>query len=514
MNIESKIKKVKDLVLPSLAASVFILCSCQSSDSAKAEEGATVASIPLAAQIDDASSRVGMSDTYGGAFSCYWNSDKFKVYHKYVQGGSVQSMASLDFSTSANGGTSAIFSYKGSNTYRYNPGSRFYAFSSGTSGGYTVSVTDAGVSTLQVAALTNQNGTLTDCAKYDALYGSAAVNYGTGKPESLTMHHLFGMMNFHLISSNFSTSYPVTVKFTSSASNILPGNSGGATLPSVGSGIARTGSWNNNWNVTITPTTNGVVDVYMMTWPFSKINGTLTVACSDESGNIYSDRSVTLSGFSLAAAQLKSKPMGITSIVITPDTYSGVYAWDATDSQIVELGTVPTNANTAAHASDYLNHANYACKTCPNANEISWYLSVDCYWDNGNVSGGNTTSYKVPNNNYTTAGMWFRKRSGISGFSSTASHGDIAAGISRTPVVLTSDIAASLNLSKNYFFLPAVGFADSDTGGLNGYDESGCYWSSTPCNNAVNAYNLGFGSGVASLNSNARTFGYSLWVAQ
>ncbi len=497
-----------------MVALLLFFGSCQSSDNTNMGEGASVASLPLTAQIGESLSRVGMNDTYGGAFSCYWNSDKFKVYHKYVQSGSIQNITPLDFSTSANGGTSAIFSYKGSSSYRYNPGSRLYAFSSNTIAGYTMSVTDAGVSTLKATTLSNQNGTLTDCAKYDALYGSAGVNYSTGLPGLLTMHHLFGMMNLHLTNSNFSASYPVTVKLTSSIANILPGNGGNATIDVNGTLNKLVGSWNTSWSTTITPTTGGVVDVYFMTWPFSKINGTLTVSCLDKSGNIYVDRNVKLSGFSLAAAQLKSKPLAITSTLITPDTYSSVYAWDATNYQMVELQIVPTNANTSASAADYINHASYACKNCPNANEISWYLSVDCYWDNGSINGGNSTSYKVSNNNYTTAGMWFRKRSGIPGFSSTSSYGNIAAGVSRAPIALTDALASSLDLSANYFFLPAIGFTDSDTGGLNGYDETGYYWSSTPGNDALNAYGLGFGSTIVSVSSSDRRSGYSLWVLQ
>jgi len=331
---------VHAFVAPLYAASALLLCfgSCQSSDNAKIGEGASVASLPLTARIGETSSRVGMSDTYGGAFSCYWNGDKFDVHQKYVKDGTVQNMTSLEFGTTATNGASATFSYTGTDGYRYNPGARLYAFSKGTNGGYTATVSDDGTSTLTVPALASQNGTLVDCATYDALYGSADVDYSTGLPESLSMHHLFGMMNLHLTSSGFSTSHPVTVTLTSSAANILPGNSGTATLKADGSLNVLTGSWGTSWSAIVTPAANGVVDVYFMTWPFTSISGTLTVSCSDGSGYNYTARSITLSSFGLAAAQLKSKPLAITSTPFVLDS-SKLYAWDATDYQPVTINT-------------------------------------------------------------------------------------------------------------------------------------------------------------------------------
>ena len=248
-------------------------------------------------------------------------------YDKTYQAGCDENgMTSLEFGTTATNGASATFSYTGTDGYRYNPGARLYAFSKGTNGGYTATVSDDGTSTLTVPALASQNGTLVDCATYDALYGSADVDYSTGLPESLSMHHLFGMMNLHLTSSGFSTSHPVTVTLTSSAANILPGNSGTATLKADGSLNVLTGSWGTSWSAIVTPAANGVVDVYFMTWPFTSISGTLTVSCSDGSGYNYTARSITLSSFGLAAAQLKSKPLAITSTPFVLDS-SKLYAW-------------------------------------------------------------------------------------------------------------------------------------------------------------------------------------------
>jgi len=502
---------------PLYAVVALLVCfgSCQSSDNTKVGEGASVTSLPLTAQIGEASSRVGMSDIYGGAFSCYWNSDKLSVYHPYVLSGAVQNMTPLEFGTPATNGTSAAFSYTGSDAYRYNPGSRLYAFSKGTGGGYAASVENDGTSTLTAPALPSQNGTLADCATYDALYGSADVDYSTGLPGLLAMHHLFGMMNLHLTSSTFSTSHLVTVALTTSdGTKILPAGGGTATFNADGSPQNSAGVWGTSWSATITPTTDGVVDVYFMTWPFTGSNGTLIVSCSDDTGNTYTARTITLSGFSLAAAQLKSKPLAITSTPAANDTYSNLYAWDAIDSQPATLNTVPTNANTTTIStgeSDLQNRALYACKNCPNGYEITWYMSVDCYWDEGNISGGNTTAYKLADGTTTTAGMWLHKSSGITGFSSTVSSGTG----SRTPIVLTSALASGLNLSTDYFFLPAAGCTDYNTGAFGNAGAFGLYWSSTPYQNTTFADYMMISKNVIGLGVDcSRLYGGTLWTAQ
>ncbi len=503
---------------PLYAVALLLLCfgSCQSSDNAKADEGALVASLPLTAQIGETSS---MTDVYGGAFTCYWNSDQLNIYHKYVLNGTVQSMGALAFGTTATNTATATFSYTGGTAHRYNPGARLYAFSSNAGGTYTPTVLDDGTSTLTATALASQNGTLSDCAKYDALYGSASVDYSTGLPGTLTMHHLFGMMNLHLTSSSFSTSYPVTVTLTtSSGTKLLPDNSGNATLKADGSLNVLTGSWGTSWSATITPTTNGVVDVYFMTWPFTSSTGTLTVSCLDASGYVYTACQVSLSSFGLAAAQLKSNSLAITSTLAANDTYSKLYAWDATDSQPVTINTVPTNANTTTVASgdaDYSGRALSACKNCPNAYEITWYLAAGCYWDDGNqgANGGNTTSYTMANGITTKAGMWFKKKSGIAGYSTTVSSGveDV------TPMLLSAKSAAdisALNLNTNYFFLPAAGFTIDDTAVFHFGGTEGYYWSSSPYPFTTMAYRLNFYSGGAHLSSYFRPTGSSLWQGQ
>lgn len=225
---------------------------------------------------------------------------------------------------------------------------------------------------------------------------------------------------------------------------------------------------------------------------------------------------MTLSGFSLAAAQVKSKPL---AIAFTNPSYSKVYAWDATNSVPVTVGTAPTNANTTTTSTDTQNHALYACTNCPSFNEISWYLSAGCYWDDGNeaAKGGNAVDYKLANNSTTKAGVWFKKKSGITSFSSTASSG--VTGINAAPYFIllssmnASDIAA-LHLSTDYFFLPAAGYTDG-TGAFNLGTPDGYYWSSTPASTTTNAYRMHISSTGVGLNSNSsRPSGYCLWQVQ
>ncbi len=498
------------IAAPFLIVGTLLLCfsSCMSSDNT--EEGVLVTSLPLSAQLEEISSRVGLKDIYDGTFNCYWNGDKLNIYHKYVLNGSVQSMMPLEFATSETTSILGAFSYTGSAEYRYNPDSRIYAFSKGTSGSYMASVADDGTSTLTMPTLASQAGTLTNCATYDALYGCGDFDYNTKLPGLLMMHHLFGALNLHLTSSTFSTSYPVTVTLTSPASNILPGNGGSATLKADGALNPVTGSWSTSWSATITPTSNGALDIYLMTWPFNAVDGTLTVSCSDGTGYVYTDGTITLSALSLAAAQLISKSLEITNAPAPPDgTYSKLYAWDATDSKSVTVGTAPTNYNNTAMASDYLNHASYVCTNCPNANEITWYLSVPCYWDSGSISGGNNKSYIMPNGSLTKAGMWFQKKSLISGFSSTTSS-DKTSG---TVTILTDALVPSLNLTANYFFLPATGYTNSNGAFLSG-GTNGSYWLSTPYSDTSYAYSLGFGSSSASLYTTSRASGYCVWKGQ
>lgn len=504
------------IAAPLYVAVALLLCfgSCQSSDNAKVDEGASVVSLPIMVRLADISSRVGMTDPYTtGAFSCFWDRDKLKIYQKYVLDGVVQNMMPLELLNFSSSGTSGRFFYMDSLAYHYNMDSRLYAFSSNTKGGYTASVAEDGSSALKATTLVSQDGSLEDCGLHDALYGSTTIDSTTGLPEALTMNHLFGVLNFHITSNSFSSNYPVTVKITSSAANILPGNDGTATLAANGTSLTSMGSWSNSWTGTITPAANGLLDVYLMTWPFSTANSTLTISCSDGTSYVYTSNSVTLNNFSLAAGQFKTIPLEITSTPGTfNDTYSALYCWDATDSKAIVLNINPWNSNTttvSSSSTDYSSRALYACKNCPNVNEISWYLSVNCYWDSGNILGGNTTNYIMANGNYTKAGIWFKKKSLIS-FSSTTFSGNN----SRSPIILTSELASSLNLNSDYFFLPAAGCASESNYTFIGGGKGGYYWSSTPGTSINNSYTMCFDIDNVTVLPTDRPYGHCLWQAQ
>ena len=76
---------------------------------------------------------------------------------------------------------------------------------------------------------------------------------------------------------------------------------------------------------------------------------------------------------------------------------------------------------------------------------------------------------------YTKAGMWFKKKSLIS-FSSTIYSGNNT----RKPIILTPELASNLNLSNDYFFLPAVGRVSINPFSFIQKGVEGFYWSSTP----------------------------------
>ncbi len=470
-------------VVPVQVALLLCFDSCANNDNIKSVDGAIVASLPLKVRIgNNISSRVGMTDSYGGAFSCYWNSDRLNIYHQYVLNGSVLDMVPLEFATSTTSGTSATFSYTGTDAYRYNPGSRLYAFSSNTSGGYTASVTNDGIAALTVSALASQTGTLTDCAKYDALYGSATVNYDTGLPESLTMYHLFGMLNLHLTNSSFSTSSPVTVTLTSSDSNILPGNSGSASLASNGTTLTTTGSWGTSWSTTITPATDGVVDIYLMTWPFQGVTGTLTITAKTPDDNIYS-REIALSNFSLLSGHMKAHEVILNAS--QPSFSLKYYRWDG----VAEFDTsAPSDYNTTSGV------ATHSCAECPTYDQMQMYLGADVYWDN-------TTKWKDQSTGTTyTGGLWVKKKQYIAGFDSGTA-----------PKATWNPGTGTLSDKTNYFFLPAGGIKYYDSISSEGVE--GRYWSSTPAD-AGTAYRLLINSGGATVTTEDRTHGFDLFFVQ
>lgn len=520
-NIKEKLKRFNYLYVPLLAVFAFALCACQSDKQVSGP--VCVKNVALKANLSDAVSRTTMTDTYGGAFAETWNNDVLSIYHAYRSNGTAQSLMPLRFTTTATGTSSAVFNYTDLSDYTYNPGQPLYAFNKLTGTGQsTPNVTGIAATplSLSLTGWAGQDGTLTgtqNAALYDAMAGYTTTDAATGVPGSLTMNHLGGMVCFHLTCDGFTVGQAVS-GFQFSDGSASPCCFPGSATVAVTSGgaVTTTPVFTAKWNAsgsfipysnTANSVTSKCVDLYLSTFP-TTIAGPLTVMLS-LGGYAYSG--IVSPSYVLASSKVKVIPISLVKGSALYDS-SNLFAWDSTDYKPAVIGTgkALTDANTAT-ASDFLNHSSYACKYCPSVNEMSWYLSVPCYWDDGSFSssGGNSTNYKMANGNYTNAGMWFRKSSGISGFSSDKIAPGFSTGQSSGTIKLLSAMASSaihnLYLSTNYFFLPAAGFASYDDGSFHNGGSGGNYWTSTP-NYALLFYNGGVG-----VYGNSPSFGYNLW---
>ena len=126
------------------------------------------------------------------------------------------------------------------------------------------------------------------------------------------------------------------------------------------------------------------------------------------------------------------------------------------------------------------------CKDLPNANEISWYAGKgDPRWDDDELWTTMGHLYK--------GGMWFKKKSQISGFNANTAFDGIdwrtqEIGGSFSP----SNILPSAADTGNYFYLPALGAYNA--GVLNNIGSSGFYWSSSSALYS-SCYGMTFSSG-------------------
>lgn len=207
------------------------------------------------------------------------------------------------------------------------------------------------------------------------------------------------------------------------------------------------------------------------------------------------------------------------------------YMWDAkkdywfghTNEQPKEMGTPGSNYPTSSDAQRWCNvaatfptAANNTAKSCPNANEITWYcMKGDPHWDN-------TTVWSVWEHLY-TGGMWFKKESVIA-----SEQGKTLAyltnksydGKNRIQLPKIYETPPSNKDPKkgipaklsDYFFLPAMG--EYANGKLESFCTYGFYWAKTPEPYfAEKAYNLFFLEGEAGLsNGSDRDNGYKLWT--
>ena len=150
------------------------------------------------------------------------------------------------------------------------------------------------------------------------------------------------------------------------------------------------------------------------------------------------------------------------------------------------------------------NPAIHSCKDLPNVNEMTWYAANDPCWDDFELWTTMGHLYR--------GGMWFKKKSNISGFNpNTAVDGTdwrITTNSQTWPVSYTLPSVADAN---NYFYLPTLGYYRF--GQLYNVGHIGDYWSSSayPWNSGGStAYNLNFVSNYVNVSNFNRFFGF--WV--
>ena len=146
-----------------------------------------------------------------------------------------------------------------------------------------------------------------------------------------------------------------------------------------------------------------------------------------------------------------------------------------------------------------------SCKDLPNVNEMTWYAAKgDPRWDADELWTTMGHLYK--------GGMWFKKKSQISGFNSnTAEDGTDLRTADIDKRWFGSRTIPSAADAGNYFYLPALGYYYS--GLLNGVGKAGSYWSSSASSGSTSlACMLGFdGTGRVSVQNTGHTyrdFGY------
>ena len=148
--------------------------------------------------------------------------------------------------------------------------------------------------------------------------------------------------------------------------------------------------------------------------------------------------------------------------------------------------------------------ATQSCAGLPNANEMTWYAAKgDPRWDGDKLWTTMGHLYK--------GGMWFKKKSQISGFNSnTAVDGTDWRTNGKSNGWSVSQILPSAADVGNYFYLPAMGYYR--IGQLNGVG-SGYYWSSSagPSWYSGYAYFLRFSPGGIDVQGNDfRYYGYRI----
>ena len=209
------------------------------------------------------------------------------------------------------------------------------------------------------------------------------------------------------------------------------------------------------------------------------------------------------------------------------------YTWDAKkdywygheNDQPKEMGIPGSNYPTSDDADRWYNKdamfptaAKNTAKSCPNANEITWYcMKGDPHWDT-------TTLWSVWEHLY-TGGMWFKKASVIAKENGEANAAALKSkssdGKERTNTKVYETPPSNKSITKKvpddrskYFFLPAMG--EYANGELKDFRTYGYYWAKTPEPYFGGiAYNLFFNDHEAGLsNGSDRDNGYCLWTSK
>ena len=144
----------------------------------------------------------------------------------------------------------------------------------------------------------------------------------------------------------------------------------------------------------------------------------------------------------------------------------------------------------------------------PNVNELLWYAQ------NGKPHWDNTILWTTMGHLY-KGGMWFKKKSKISGYSATqAPDGiDYTRSTSTAYHTNTTIITGKPSNLNDYFYLPALGYYNNCW--LTGIGSVGAYWSTTPRPQITSqASSLLFGSSSVDVGYSNRNAGFRLWTAQ
>lgn len=182
------------------------------------------------------------------------------------------------------------------------------------------------------------------------------------------------------------------------------------------------------------------------------------------------------------------------------------YQWDApTGTTYTENGSYNSTTVNSAPETDVTNVATAGCKDCPTYKQMLMYLGAGVYYDT-------YTTWKEANGTLHTGGIWLKKSSLISGFSTNSAATTTSANYAATITSSNYGDYESVRTSGEYFFLPAAGYYISRSlvrAGTYGY-----YWSSTPNSSTTNAWLLLFDSSSAHVSYLYRSYGFCLWAVQ